>query len=150
MFFVTLSKEISNRIKDARYAAVRLNVSRDFIRFAVVGTMGFCWDTATVYTLRHLTGLYIAGAAGFVVAATANWWINRLWTFRHLRHDAMHRQWLRFLVTNLIGFAINRGLFFTLISISSYCRNDPVYPIALGSFAGLGFNYFLSKRFVFR
>jgi putative flippase GtrA len=65
----------------------KLPVSPDFIRFGIVGTLGFCWDTATVYALRHLVGLYVAGTAGFLVAATANWLLNRLWTFRHQTHQ---------------------------------------------------------------
>ncbi len=129
--------------------AARFNISEDFIRFGMVGTMGFCWDTGTLYALRGLIGLYAAGTVSFIVAATANWAANRIWTFGHKTHDAMHTQWARFLVVNLIGFVFNRGCFFTLITVSSFCHNQPVYAVIAGSFAGLGFNYFLSKRFVF-
>ncbi|HQT65290.1 MAG TPA: GtrA family protein [Acidocella sp.] len=129
--------------------AARLNISEDFIRFGMVGTMGFCVDTITVYTLRGFIGLYAAGTVSFIVAASANWAVNRAWTFGHKNHDAMHTQWVRFLMVNLIGFIFNRGCFFTFITISSFCHNQPVYAIIAGSFAGLGFNYFLSKRFVF-
>ncbi len=122
----------------------------DFVRFGVVGALGFCWDTATVYSLRHLVGLYVAGTAGFLVAASANWAANRVWTFRHREHDSMHQQWLRFLAANLVGFVFNRGVFFTLITVNEVCRREPVFAIVAGSFAGLGFNYFLSRRFVFR
>jgi hypothetical protein len=47
-------------------------LSHDFIRFGIVGTLGFVWDTATVYAVKDFAGLYIAGACGFVVAATSN------------------------------------------------------------------------------
>ncbi|MDE8347992.1 MAG: GtrA family protein [Acidocella sp.] len=129
--------------------AAQLNISADFIRFGVVGSMGFCWDTATVYALKSFINLYIAGAAGFFVAASANWAANRFWTFAHKDHGAMHVQWMRFLATNTVGFVFNRGVFFILITVSLSCRQQPVYAIIAGSFAGLGFNYFLSKRYVF-
>ncbi len=129
--------------------ATRFGVSADFIRFAIVGTMGFCWDTATVYALRHLVGLYIAGFAAYLVAATANWVANRFWTFRHRRHGAMHQQWLKFLMANLVGFVLNRGVYSIAITVSAVCHREPVFATAMGSFAGLGFNYFLSKRLVF-
>jgi putative flippase GtrA len=129
--------------------AARFNISEDFIRFGVVGTAGFCWDTATVYLLRGLVGLYVAGAAGFVVASSANWAMNRLWTFRHKEHDAMHVQWARFVAANMVGFVFNRGVFFALITVSPLCHREPVLAIIAGSFAGLAFNYFLSKKFVF-
>jgi putative flippase GtrA len=125
-------------------------ISPDFLRFGVVGTLGFCWDTATVYTVRLFANLYVAGAAGFLVAATANWLLNRIWTFRHKTHGAAHRQWVRFMLANSVGFVLNRGVFFTLITASPLCHRMPVLPIIAGSFAGLTFNYFLSKRFVFR
>jgi hypothetical protein len=66
----------------------RSGLSHDFIRFGIVGTLGLVWDTATVYAVKGFAGLYVAGACGFVVAATINWAINRFWTFRHLDHTA--------------------------------------------------------------
>jgi len=137
-------------ISQTLQVAARFGVSEDFLRFAVVGSIGFCWDTATVYCLRPWVNLYIAGTAGFLVAASANWGMNRLWTFRHKAHENAYRQWLKFLAANFIGFIINRGIFFTLISINYTCRHQPILPIIAGSVSALALNYFLSKRFVFR
>jgi len=128
----------------------RSGLSPDFIRFGIVGTLGFLWDTATVYALKAAAGLYVAGACGFLVAATINWAINRFWTFRHLDHNAAHRQLMQFLAVNSIGFIFNRGTFFTLVTLSLRCREQPVLAIIAGSLAGLIFNYFLSKKYVFK
>jgi putative flippase GtrA len=128
----------------------RTGLSRDFIRFGIVGSMGFCWDTATVYALKGAAGLYIAGLCGFLVAGTANWVVNRLWTYRHLDHAAAHHQLMRFLAVNSVGFVFNRGTFFTLVALSLRCREHPVLAIIAGSAAGLLFNYFLSKKYVFK
>lgn len=134
----------------------RLGPSQNFIRFGIVGALGFCWDTATVYALRPFTNLYVAGTCGFLVAATANWAVNRIWTYRHHEHAAPHIQWARFMTANAIGFVFNRGVYFTLVSkfFSAATKTDifytqPVTAIAAGSISGLCFNYFLSKRFVF-
>ena len=145
----TVSKQLLGGLDAAVVLLSRSGVSEKFIRFAVVGTLGFCWDTGTVYALRGLTGLYVAGVFGFLVAATANWGVNRIWTFRHHVHAAPHVQWVRFLIANSVGFVFNRGTFFAVISLSTLCHNQPVFPIIAGSIAGLCFNYFLSKRFVF-
>lgn len=128
----------------------RLGLPADFVRFGIVGCFGFCWDTGTVYGLRGLVGIYAAGAAGFVVAASANWVLNRWWTFRHATREAMHVQWLRFVGVNSVGFIFNRGIFFALVAACATVRHQPVLGIVAGSFAGLTFNYFLSKTFVFR
>lgn len=128
----------------------RLGVSESFIRFGIVGTLGFVWDTGTVYLLRPFVNLYVAGTVSFIVAATLNWILNRLWTFGHLEHGKAHLQWLKFLAANAIGFVANRGTFFFLVAFSPLVVAHPVIGIAAGSAAGLVFNYFLSKMFVFR
>ena len=128
----------------------RLGVSESFIRFGIVGTLGFVWDTGIVYMLRPFVSLYVAGTCSFIVAATINWIINRLWTFRHLEHAAAHVQWVKFLIANAVGFVVNRGTFFLLVALSPLVVKHPVIGIAAGSAAGLIFNYLLSKRFVFR
>ena len=43
-----------------------------FLKFGVVGTIGFLVDTATVYTLRFALGLYIAGYVSYVVGASTD------------------------------------------------------------------------------
>ena len=146
---MTVPQFIERAASRVHNVGAKFGISPDFIRFGIVGTMGFCWDTGTVYALRHLVNLYIAGSAGYMVSATSTWAVNRFWTFRHRQHGAMHRQWLKFVLTNLVGFTFNRGVFFVMITVSETCRREPVFAVALGSFAGLGFNYVLSKRFVF-
>jgi putative flippase GtrA len=131
-------------------ALARIGISEDFIRFGTVGTFGFCLDTTTIYALRTFVGLYAAGVAGYLISASANWALNRAWTFQHQSHEPHLLQWPKFLAANAIGFVINRGLFFILISISTLCRQQPVLAVLAGTMTGLGFNYFLSKRFVFR
>ncbi|HQU01905.1 MAG TPA: GtrA family protein [Acetobacteraceae bacterium] len=83
----------------------------EFIRFGIVGSLGFVVDTATVYSLRGWLGLYVSATISFLVAASFNWLLNRLWSFRGRAHDAAHIQWLRFLLANMVGFILNRGTF---------------------------------------
>lgn len=150
------SRGLLSRLDQGVVILSRLGLSETFIRFGIVGVLGFFWDTGTVYALRPFINLYLAGTCGFLVAATANWAVNRLWTYRHHTHAAAHVQWARFMTANAIGFVFNRGVFFTLISkfFSNMAGTDvfhaqPVLAIAAGSISGLCFNYFLSKRFVF-
>lgn len=139
------------RMLDALVRVIaRFGLPESFVRFGFVGVLGFCWDTGTVYALRAHVNLYVAGACGFLVAATANWVLNRVWTFRHVAHDAAHVQWLKFVAANAVGFVANRGMFFTLITIYPLVYRQPVLGIVAGTCAGLVFNYVLSKKFVFR
>jgi putative flippase GtrA len=121
-----------------------------FLRFGTVGGLGFLVDTAVVYGTKGLLGLYGAGAVAYPVAASFNWLVNRLWTFRETsRNRSAHTQWLRFLLVNLIGFALNRGAYFALIYASPLCRDMPILAIAAGVIVGMFANFGLSRRLVF-
>jgi putative flippase GtrA len=121
-----------------------------FLMFGTVGTVGFLIDTATVYGLRYSLGLYGAGVAAYVVAATFTWLFNRLWTFRGLGSGPVHQQWVRFLTVNLGGFVLNRGTYAILITFVPLCAQEPVYATGAGAIAGMFLNFSLSRTMVFR
>jgi putative flippase GtrA len=121
-----------------------------FLRFGVVGTIGFLIDTATVYSLRHTLGLYGAGLAAYLTAVTGNWVLNRAWTFRGHGSGPAHRQWAMFMLTNLGGFVLNRGTYFLLVAFVPAAAAQPVIATAAGAVAGMFVNFSLSRRLVFR
>jgi putative flippase GtrA len=125
-------------------------VLAQFVRFGTVGAFGFVVDTSVVYATRFWLGLYGAGALAFFVAASANWVLNRVWTFRGRNSGRMHHQWLKFLAANSIGFVLNRGAFFLLVTISPLCVAYPVIAVFAGTLAGMVANFVLSRRLVFR
>ena len=87
----------------------RLAVLMEFFRFGLVGLTGFIVDTAIVYGTRAWLELYGAGVLSYLIAATVNWALNRVFMFRGRGKGPMHLQWAMFLMTNLVGFALNRG-----------------------------------------
>jgi putative flippase GtrA len=121
-----------------------------FLMFGTVGTVGFLVDTATVYALRRSLGLYGAGMAAYVVAATVTWILNRLWTFRGRGGGPMHQQWARFLVVNLGGLVLNRGTYALLVTFVALAAQQPVYATAAGAIAGMFVNFALIRTMVFR
>jgi putative flippase GtrA len=129
--------------------AQRLIIAQ-FLRFGVVGAVGFLVDTATVYAVRDRWGLYGAGLAGYVTAASSNWVLNRVWTFRGQGSGPAHRQWAMFMVTNLGGFVLNRGTYAVLVTFVAAAAQQPVIAVAAGAVAGLFVNFTLSRRLVFR
>lgn len=121
-----------------------------FLRFGAVGAFGFVVNTAVLYAARGVLGLYGAEVLAYFIAATANWALNRVWTFRGLSTGALHRQWALFLATNTLGFALNYGTYATLVTVSALCAAEPVIAVAAGSIAGMFANFTLSRRLVFR
>ena len=125
-------------------------MAEQFLRFGAVGLCGFVVDTATVYTLRGSLGLYGAGVVAYLTAATATWLLNRIWTFRGLGSGPAHRQWMKFLLVNLIGFILNRGAYALLVTFYALAAREPVIAVAAGAVAGMFVNFGLSRRLVFR
>ena len=123
---------------------------RQFLQFGLVGLSGFVVDVVVVYALRGSVGLVWAGLAAYLAAATSNWALNRIWTFRDARRDPLVLQWLSFLGANAVGFVLNRGTYLLLIALVPLCARQPVFAIAAGVAAGMLVNFNLSRRLVFR
>jgi putative flippase GtrA len=135
--------------------AARVALLVQFLMFGMVGTIGFLVDTGVVYALRHRLGLYGAGVAAYLVAASVTWALNRIWTFRgHVRSAPHHQQWIgqwvRFLIANLGGFVLNRGTYALLVTFVPLCAEQPVFAVAAGVIPAMFLNFGLSRRLVFR
>ena len=124
----------------------------EFLRFGIVGLAGFVVDTAVLYAgLYAGLGPYLARVPSYLCAASATFALNRAWTFRDRRGGGpAHRQWAAFVVVNLAGFALNYGTYAALIATVPLVAAHPVIGVFAGALAGMGSNFFLSRRLVFR
>lgn len=130
--------------------AERIAMAGQFLRFGLVGALGFVVDTAIVYSTRPLLGLYWGGAVAYLGAATTTWAVNRLWTFRTAPRAAAFRQWALFLSTNALGFALNRGTYALLVTAWDMAWREPIIAVAAGSLAGMALNFHFSRTIVFK
>lgn len=128
----------------------RLRLLGEFLRFGVVGTVGFVVDAA-VLTLAIAAGLgpWYGRALSYLTGATTTFALNRIWTFRGAGRDGVLRQWALFLLVNLLGFACNYTTYAALITLVPFVAAHPVLGVAAGSIAGLFGNFAMSRRFVF-
>lgn len=133
-----------------RFARPHLPLMIQFIRFGIVGLLGFVVNTAVVYGTRSALGLYFAGALAYPLSATTTWAVNRIWTFRGIGSGAMHHQWLKFLAANTLGAVLNLGTYFLLVTISPLSAENPVIAVFAGAVAGMFVNFHLSRSVVFR
>ena len=123
-----------------------------FLRFGVVGTIGFLVDAAVLTAMIALgLGRYWGRVVSYVAAATATFALNRAWTFRDRRGTGpVTAQWGQFLLVNLVGFAANYGTYASLLGTVPLVAEHPVLGVAAGSLAGMLLNFALSRRLVFR
>ncbi len=109
-------------------------------------------DTAVLYATAPMLGWYGARVVSFLAAATATWWLNRLYTFAAagpMPPRAVFYQYLRYLQAMMLGGLVNYLVYAaTILFIKA--PGAPMMGVALGSCAGLSFNFISARYFVFR
>lgn len=150
-----------------------------FIKFGVVGALGTIIDFAVTALLMHMFGLkeylvmtfdqifesgvdnivyvvLIVNAIGFVVAATSNYYMNRIWTWRS-KNPNVSAEYGKFLFVSIIGLTINilAIYLFNINIVNGY----ELMGIYIGSFwlskvaatiVVMFWNFFANNYFTFR
>jgi dolichol-phosphate mannosyltransferase len=101
-------------------AGIALRARRNWVqlaRFCVVGASGYVVNLAVYALLLNWANFHYVAAAtcSFLVAATSNYTLNRLWTFRDQRgHVAV--QGVRFFIVSAVVYAANLGVLSVLVA----------------------------------
>lgn len=87
-----------------------------FLKFAVVGAIGFCVDVLVYNFVRSTFGVMaeLSSVISFCAAVFSNFSLNRVWTYPDSRSKPIGGQLIQFAVVNVIGLVI-RTVIFSLI-----------------------------------
>jgi len=123
----------------------------EFVQFGIVGATGFAVDLLLYLGLQWLAGMghVVARAFSFWGAASWNWAWNRVLTFSHTKKVAKLVQWPGFLLTSLLGFAINVGSYYVLTHYVPYFMTHMILALVIGVLLGFGFNFITARLLVF-
>ena len=123
-----------------------------FLKFGVIGVLGFVVDFAMFHVGRDGLGFGAYGSAffSFPFAVLATWVGNRFFTFRDKNAGAAHTQLMRFAAVCVVGLVLNRGTFSLLTYFVPLVAAYPVLGLLGGTGAGMFFNFFFSRLLVFR
>ena len=90
-----------------------------FLKFGIVGASGTVIDFGLTALCKGILGIpeLLANAIGFTVAATSNYFLNRVWTWRSKSKD-IGVEYAKFFFVSLIGLGINSLIVFLLKDIS--------------------------------
>ncbi|MCX6272443.1 MAG: GtrA family protein [Bacteroidetes bacterium] len=88
-----------------------------FIKFGLVGASGLVVDFGFTALCKEVIKIqkYISNTIGFTLAATSNYFLNRVWTFRSTNPE-IALEYTEFLVISLIGLIINTFILYMLVS----------------------------------
>jgi putative flippase GtrA len=122
-----------------------------FLRFGMVGTLGFIVDAGTLQLLVSFKDLnpYEGRIVSYLIAATITWSLNRRFTFPRHDHVKAHHQWLHYLLVNGVGASLNYGIYSLLVYLSTFAYHHLYLAVLAGAMAGIFFNFNLSRRWVF-
>ena len=81
-----------------------------FLKFGVVGASGMVVHFGVLYLFKEVVGLnpFVSNTIGFVTAATTNYFLNRIWTFRS-KEKQVGVEYLKFILVSVIGLGVNNG-----------------------------------------
>ena len=88
-----------------------------FIKFGIVGFSGLFVDFGFTYLCKEVFKIqkYISNAIGFTLAATLNYFFNRIWTF-HSTDPEIAIEFLEFFVIAMIGLGLNTLILYIIIN----------------------------------
>ncbi len=129
-----------------------MNASSRFLRFALVGVVGFVVDAGVLQALITLAGWgpIAARAVAVPVAVFATWLLNRTVTFPLSHGGPALRSLARYIAVSAVGASVNFLVYTVLVSISNAMAALPIVPLAMASIVALIVNYLGSKHFAFR
>lgn len=86
-----------------------------FIKFGVVGFSGMLIDFGTTYLCKEKLRLnkYFSNCIGFILAASSNYFLNRIWTFESHKEE-IAVQYMQFMIVSTVGLGINSIVLYLL------------------------------------
>jgi len=123
-----------------------------FMRFGLVGTLGFVVDAGVMQLLVSFAGAGAieARAVSIPTAVFATWVLNRTFTFGKSAADPALPSLVRYAAVSAGGAMVNFIAYGALVLASTTLAARPMIPLAAASIVALVFNYLGSKHFAFR
>lgn len=122
-------------------------------RFGLTGAVGFIVDAGVLHLVIALAGanVYLARACSFTCAATTTWAINRAFTFSAPQRSArdLGAEWLAYFAASMGGGGVNYAVFALAVHWSPLLHEFPTIAVAIGTAAGMTFNFLMYARYVF-
>jgi putative flippase GtrA len=119
-----------------------------FLKFAVVGASGLIVDFGFTALCKEILKIqkYLSNAIGFTLAATSNYFLNRIWTFES-KNPQIVLEYSEFLIISIIGLGINTFILYMLVKkgkMNFYVAK--IFAIAVVTI----WNFFANALFTFR
>ena len=125
---------------------------REFLHFAIGGTLGFIVDASLLQLMVKLGGAdpFAARVISVLVAIVCTWQYNRHITFVARRSPRWLAEFGRYLLGNGAGLCVNYLAYVLLLVWLPSLRESPWPGVAAGAVAGMLVNFAAARHFAFR
>ena len=86
-----------------------------FLKFGVVGILGMAVDFLITWLCKEKLQFdkYISNSIGFIIAATSNYFFNRVWTFQSTNNQIV-KEYSSFLLISIFGLGLNNLIIYVV------------------------------------
>lgn len=133
-----------------RLYTARFGTLGELVNYGAVGASGFVVDLIFYYLFQFLGAHHqLARALSFWPAVSWNWRLNRSATFGERKRRPKGRQWMEFVLTSLVGFSMNWGVYVTLTGATTFFDEYRLLALVIGIGIASVFNFIMSSLFVY-
>ena len=128
---------------------IRFKLSAEFIKFCIVGTVGFLTEALIIHLVKVIYPdflLYVRFIS-FPAALAVTWLLNRVFVFES--SNSKIKEVSKYALVQTFGAILNIVVYTLLLLLSDFFVAYPVLALAAGSAVALFSNYYLSKYWVF-
>ena len=119
-----------------------------FLKFGVVGLSGVFVNFGVTYVCKEWLKInkYVSNSIGFLLAASSNYILNRIWTFQSHSQE-IGTQYFTFLFISVVGLGINNAVIYLLHSRLKWnFYLSKLMAIGVVTFWNFFMNYFFNFR----
>ena len=117
-----------------------------FFKFGIVGFLGIFVDFGITFICKEWFKIpkYVANTIGFTLAATGNYFLNRVWTF-HSENPHIMLEFGQFFSISIVGLLLNTLVLY--VFVAKYKKNfylSKLFAIAAVTFWNFFANYWIT------
>jgi putative flippase GtrA len=121
------------------------------VYFFAAGATGFCVDGLVLSALVNVLGWspYLARVLSYSIAVTATWYLNRHLTFRDRSARRAGAEYLRYVIVQIVGAAVNYGSFAAIVALFELGSRWPIIALVPASLIAMFVTYLGMHLFAF-
>ena len=142
--------KILTNLKNNILILLSKNISKEFIKFSVVGISALIFETFLIFCL-YKVGIdpKYSRIISIPLAILLTWYLNRTFTFKN-KNTQKIKQYGKYFFVIIFGVSINYSVYLYILGLIGERQFSYVIAICFGSISSMLFNFLFAKFIVFK